>query len=782
MKVLNTKILILLTLFVIIRFIETEAVFGQNIPRLLDSVQGNVDKESTRIRETPDGYLRFVGAPPSGYFAVDPGKRGTAKKAADAFLETNRDLFVNKSSAVGFDMVRIKTRDSRTYVRYQQTYGGLKVLGAEMVVQVNTADGIVCAISDIMCDTTILDNAQVSLNPSISASAAENAAIKWLAEQNEDLKFEATPATLMIYEPSVVGTSGLTQLVWQTDVGNTGRGTPVTERVYVNAQTGDVAFHYSLIHNAKDREIYDTISSNHRLEGDPATGIVDIDNCYDRLGATYNFYNNHHGRDGLDDNGQTIVAYVRNNSWGCNAWWDPWPETLSFATGISYDDIVAHEYTHGVTQHESNLIYAGQSGAINESFSDMWGEWVDQSYCQGDDNDTPAVKWQIGENSCFGGPIRNMKNPTLFSQPDRMGSPYYDWWYQEVHTNDGVGNKLCYLLTDGDTFNGYNISAMDINTAADLMYECQTNLLTSSSNYEALGDDLVQAAINLNLTLAQRTNVANACTAVEIYDGPTYFGRSDFVPGVNDPNWNKPSDYDGTATFAVLDDSNNVEFEIIKYALVDHDLISTHCRTDSGVNLEHYHYQSDVNETKANRFWDWYYDNVPNISSYGNATNQKDSIAYAMHYYADEADYDYWTVHGDGNSQSNKVFSEDCGKITSSSVAVNDRLAYDDDGEKPGYTFVPWTDMAWAADNVYDEVTIVEARESYVENCVTKYRPTQIKWKCSYGRVYSFDNSNETDQFATPDLSNVSLPDGNSPSGTYDDDYFWDQPDVYRKN
>jgi len=797
MKIPNTKILVLLAVFAVIGFIETGTAPGQNVQGLLDSVQGNVDKGTTRIRETADGYLHFIGAPPSGHFAVEPSKRGTPKQAADAFLETNRALFVNESSAVGFDTVRIKTRDSRTYVRYQQTYGGLKVLGAEMVVQVNASGGIVCVASDIMRDTTTLDTDQVTLNPSISALIAEDVAIKWLAGQNNGLKFKATPATLMIYEPSVIGPDGPTLLVWQTEVVSAD-GAPVEEFVCVDAHSGKIAFHYSLIYDAKDRDIYDSANTYadpgtlEREEGDPPSGITDVDKAYDYLGDTYDFYNREHGRDSIDGSGMTLSSTVRFCHWMytcplANAFW--WKKRMYFGDGFVVDDVAGHEMTHGVTDYESSLIYSYQSGAINESFSDMWGEWIDQG--NGDGNDAAAVKWLLGEDVPVIGALRDMADPPQYTtwyggpMPDRYNSPYYYTGYEDyggVHHNSGVGNKLCYLLTDGDTFNGYNIFAMGVSTAAALMYECQTNLLTSSSDYEDLGDALVQAGINIGLTSTKRTNVANACTAVEIYDGPTDFGRSDFVPGVNDPNWNNPSEYDGTMAFAVLDDSNNVEFEMIKYVLVDNDFISTHCRTDSGVDLEHYHYQSNVNETKANRFWDWYYDNVPNISSYGNATNQKDGIAYAMHYYADEADYDYWIVHGNGNNQSHKVFSEDCSKITSSSVAVNDRLAYDDDNEGIGYTFAPWTNMLWPADNIYDLVTIVEARESYVENCVTKYRPTQIKWKCSYGRVYSFDNGNETDQFATPDLSDVNLPDGSSPSGTYDDDHFWDQPDVYRKN
>jgi Zn-dependent metalloprotease len=487
-----------------------------------DSRGGAAVEESPRLRKSKDGYLRFVGAAPFTYFAVDVRESAEPEEVADAFLQKRRNLFVKESNKVGFDVKRVKTRDVRTFVRYKQTYAGLDVFGAEMIVQVNADGGIDCAISDIMRDTTLLDTGEVSLTPTIAASTAEKVAVKWLAEQHKELAFEATPAALMIYEPSVIGPDGPTQLVWQSEVGNVGEPL-VRECVLVNAHTGEVSFHYPLIYDALDRDVCgETVC---RYESDPPTYNNEIDNTYDYLGATYNFYNTEHGRDSIDDNGMTLVAYVEIPNW-CNASWYEVTEMMRFGNGLTFDDVVAHEYTHGVTQHESDLVYSYQPGAINESFSDMWGEWVDQGYTNGNDTDTNEVKWEIGEDiDCTGGAIRNMKDPTIFEHPDKMSSEYYYYGsgdYGGVHTNSGVGNKLCYLLTDGDTFNGYTIFAMGDSNTADLMYECQTNLLTSGASYEDLGNALSQAALNFfendKMSLQEYWNVVRACAAVEIYD------------------------------------------------------------------------------------------------------------------------------------------------------------------------------------------------------------------------------------------------------------------------
>ena len=112
---------------------------------------------------------------------------------------------------------------------------------------------------------------------------------------------------------------------------------------------------------------------------------------------------------------------------------------------------MAHELSHGVTQHTSGLVYWNQSGAINESMSDVFGELVDQT--DGIGNDDPSVRWQLGEDLPFADPVaRSMSNPPAHGQPDRVDGPYWTNSASDsggVHTNSGVGNKAAYLITDG---------------------------------------------------------------------------------------------------------------------------------------------------------------------------------------------------------------------------------------------------------------------------------------------------------------------------------------------
>jgi hypothetical protein len=182
--------------------------------------------------------------------------------------------------------------------------------------------------------------------------------------------------------------------------------------------------------------------------------------------------------------------------------------------------------THGVTEHESNLIYFNQSGAINESFSDIWGEFVDLTNGKG--NDDPSVRWQMGEDLPPEiGVIRDMSDPTIFGDPDRMLSPNY-WPFQcdngGVHINSGIGNKAAYLMTDGGSFNGKTITGIGIAKVAKIFYEAQTNILTTASDYNDLGDALQQACANLigtdGITGSDCQEVANAVIATEMSQIP----------------------------------------------------------------------------------------------------------------------------------------------------------------------------------------------------------------------------------------------------------------------
>ncbi|MBI4557884.1 MAG: M4 family metallopeptidase, partial [Candidatus Hydrogenedentes bacterium] len=498
----------------------------EDVQGVLRTLHAATATELPRIVNTDSGFLTFIGAPPGTQFSPEPSlsKTNNPEAIARGYLSLHAGAFFAKSAGFGFATVRIPQSGGRSYVHLGQTYQGLPVFGAEVMVQVNASGGIDCILSDLMQDPSLLDNRTVSTTPSVAAGQAKAAAITSLKSRypTEDFAVVSEPK-LIIYDPGVLGAAGPVELAWQTQVFAT--TTPlIREAVFIDAHSGGIALNYSLVESAKKREIYDSDNTEDdpgtlvRAEGGPVSTIVDVNQAYDFLGDTYDFYANENGRDSIDGLGYTLSATVRFCFFGCpmqNAFWDGF--RMYFGEGFAVDDVAAHELTHGVTQYTSNLIYYRESGAINESFSDVWGEWVDLT--NGAGSDTPDDRWYLGEDVPEFGAIRYMKDPTVFGDPDRYRSPlYYKGPFDNggVHWNSGVGNKLCYLLTDGDQFNGQIVTGMGISRAADLFYEVQTNLLNVSSKYRDLGSAMVRAAINLNFDEIEQFNVQAATLAVEI--------------------------------------------------------------------------------------------------------------------------------------------------------------------------------------------------------------------------------------------------------------------------
>jgi Zn-dependent metalloprotease len=523
----------------------------------LDSISGPATAKSPRIAKTADGYVRFLGSPSADHgFPVTGVRRDDPEAVARRFLTDWADVIVNPSPEVRFDVVRTRAKESRSFVRLQQKYRDLQVFGAQMTVQVDSSGRVSCVLSDVMRDTSVLDSRTLTLAPTITREEAGQRAIQLfsdVAREDALTSFAASSPELMIYEPPVLGLAGRTRLVWVTTVRDS-VGQSIGERVLVDAHSGTVCLRVPVIHRALSRNIYDAHDTSNLTSRtfersdnvDPPgpnptpTPPAAVNLAWDLADETHEFFTINGGRDSYDDDGGTITMTVRYGylSWEReDAWWDTETEEIVMGSYVLWDDVLGHEFTHGVTQHMSNLIYANESGAINESFSDMWGEWIDLSYDHDGMRETTEYRWQLGEDVhtwAGGEPFRDMADPPSLEDdrdipyPDRYEHP--DYWhplaptplpsndYGGVHTNSSVGNKLCYLLTDGDSFNGYTVAGMGISDTAALFYEVQ-ELLTSGADYHDLYSTLMQAAVNLYYLAEDEINLEKACQAVNIRNG-----------------------------------------------------------------------------------------------------------------------------------------------------------------------------------------------------------------------------------------------------------------------
>lgn len=486
--------------------------------------------ETARVNFGPEGRLRHLAAPPGHAFLPERTVPGQPEQTAAIFLQGNKALFGLSSSKSGVAPLLTRQSSRRTYVRLQQTYDDVPVFAGQAALQLNAALGVEFMSADLSLEVNDLDAQPSWATAVISARQAVDIVSTQVTTEAPGIAYTTTPPNLMVFAPSVLGEDGPVQLVWEVKV-DSEQEPELNERWLVDAKTGVVARRYPLTHSALNRQIRDSSNTTAwpgtlvRSEGGAATGTVDVDNAYTFLGNTYNFYLNNHGRDSYNDFGATIHGTVRycpsvtNCPWG-NAQWTG--SRIRFGNGYATDDVTAHEFTHAVTDFTSALVYANASGAINESFSDVWGEFVDLNNGAGDDS--AAVRWDMGED-LPNGRLRSMDDPPARGDPDRVGSSLYvpatnnpknSNDFGGVHSNSGVNNKLCFLLTDGDTFNGQTVTGMGINQVADLYYEANANLLTSGANWTDLFEALRQAAVNLGWNVEDRNNLYRACRAVEI--------------------------------------------------------------------------------------------------------------------------------------------------------------------------------------------------------------------------------------------------------------------------
>jgi bacillolysin len=426
----------------------------------------------------------------------------------------------------------------RTFVRYQQVYNStgspaIPVMGGELIVQLNAGKDVLSVNGEI------LPEIKISPIPSVDIATAQQYALESVAKAYGTSVGEltATRPELWVYNPILLGGPGIqfNTLVWRMEVTNRELVT-IKELVLVDAQLGVVTLQFSEIDTALDRKIYDNQNNaslglpgpnQMRIEGQGPIGEDNVDYAYDSSKYTYDWYLTKHNRDSLDGAGMTLISTVRVCKVGgeCpmqNAFWNG--TQMVYGDGYTKAaDVVGHEMTHGVTSYTSKLMYYMQSGAVDEAFSDIWGEFIDRTYVNPNDD------WLMGE-AVPGGAVRSMKDPTLFQNPDKMSSNFYVCGTDDnggVHTNSGVGNKAAYLMVAGGTFNGKTITPLPggMVEVAKIFYEVQTNLFTSGGDYADLYDDLQQACSNLIgsgvTTAADCQQVKNALDAVEMSLQPT---------------------------------------------------------------------------------------------------------------------------------------------------------------------------------------------------------------------------------------------------------------------
>ena len=444
--------------------------------RLKENAHGSV---SVNGREST-GFVSFVRVSQGGDLLPASLGRGPNEKAAD-FMSNYGALFGVRD--VNSELVLVSTftdGQGATHMKYQQVYNGVPVFAAILQAHVNSSSQLT-AVNGVFIPVITLDTAP-TLSPS---EASERAIATVLANppQNEqtgtvmDLSatdLSAMTPTLYVYRDGLIqGVAGPNYLVYEVEVTD---GSSVREMVYINAHDGKMVNQISLVENALYRRLFEVSTSTQVWqEGDPFPGLLNQDqqNIVNFSGQTYYQFFNAFGRDSYNASGAEMQSVNNDPRISCpNANWNG--ITTNYCTGVTADDVVAHEWGHAYTEYTHNLIYQWQSGALNESYSDIWGEVVDVLNGAGTDSPSPVRSANACSIYTTPVPLLTINSPASIAGDYAAGAASFGPPLSNVGitgnvvlADDGIipGSDACTALVNGGAIAG-NIALVDRGTCA----------------------------------------------------------------------------------------------------------------------------------------------------------------------------------------------------------------------------------------------------------------------------------------------------------------------------
>lgn len=459
--------------------------------------------------------------------------RGERGAAAVQFLREITGRTFTGTGSEDFVVVRQQEDDlGQVHIKAEQRLRGLPVVGGELVVHADARTGEVHLVNGNFAPDRGLPRA-----PSVAAGTAIESALR----EAGIASWEVLDKPGLTY---VIGPDDDAHLAWAALVRYAGEEGLEIDRVFADATDGSLVVRHPQIHRAKNRRTYTADQSSVLpgmlliAEGGSSADTI-AQAAHDNAGTTYDYYAVRHGRDSLNNAGMTLTSTVHyvDPYFGSpnNAYWTNSQIACGDGDGSSFGpfcsglDVMAHEFTHGVTEYTVNLTYQNESGALNEALSDIFGA-ATEAYFRGISSDT----WKIGEAiytpGTPGDALRYMNNPTR----DGSSRDYYPTRYVGsadnggVHWNSGIANLAFYLLVQGGTHprgvTSYQVTALGMLKAERIFYRVMSaDMITSNGNFEAMRNATAQAARGLYGAAAEASVHAAWC-AVGVPGCPDYDG------------------------------------------------------------------------------------------------------------------------------------------------------------------------------------------------------------------------------------------------------------------
>ncbi|MGK0363464.1 MAG: bacillolysin [Saprospiraceae bacterium] len=480
----------------------SSAIFAQNGNTTLSNLKENYKAEISINTTTQNAeFIRFPKNAPLSLNGMS--------------LEQKANSFFNDfGEAVGLNLDRVELKIQKTstdrygnnHLYFQQTINNLAVFGGDLRLHFDANEKLT-AVNGVF-----IPNLYVNPTPIISTAEAAELALNIVTVQTRNYStipsFVHTNELKYFRKGLVYNQSGENHLVYHLEVRNDAN---VREYLFIDAHTGKLVEQFTGMPHAMHRRVYENNTSNEVWnEGDAFPGSLTSwqQNEVVTSEDVYNFFNNAFGFTSYDGADAEMLTINNNPNITCpNASWNGL--TANYCDGTASDDIIGHEWGHAYTEYTSNLIYAWQSGALNESYSDIWGETIDLLNGYEDVGEdlslrnacNSSVRWRMGEDATsFGGAIRDMYDPTCNGDPGKVSDSNYRCATGDsggVHSNSGVNNHLYMLLVDGGVYNGQTVTGIGFTKAAHIFWRSQSIYLTNVSDFIDQADGLEAACQDL---------------------------------------------------------------------------------------------------------------------------------------------------------------------------------------------------------------------------------------------------------------------------------------------
>jgi Zn-dependent metalloprotease len=436
--------------------------------------------------------------------------KGAPQEAAIAAMRALGPLF-RSTADDEFELKQEPVHDElgQTHVRLQQRYHGLRVVGGKVTVHLQGE-------RVIGVNGSFIPEIKLDVTPALTAEAALGAARRLLPTEAAEI---SKPELVVFVTEEKTPRLAWSQELAYEDAG----GAPQKDQFFADANSGEPLGQHALLWSAKNRKVY-SANNGTSLPGSLLWDEGDIiwyfysdtlKGAINGTGKTYDFYKNVFGRDSYNNAGAALISTIHYKNNYNNAFWDKSLKQMVYGDGDGVKfkplsiglDVTAHELTHGVTGATADLVYAKESGALNEAVSDIFAVCTEY-YATG------VLDWQIGEDvytpNVAGDALRYMNNPTQDGYsadyyPDRLypGSctPSSGNDYCGVHGNSGIANLAFYLMVVGGTHpqgkTATVVPAIGMSKARQIWYRALTVYMDEDDNFLQARSKTSQAAADL---------------------------------------------------------------------------------------------------------------------------------------------------------------------------------------------------------------------------------------------------------------------------------------------